>query len=160
MSDLVGIDEAARACSVSRDTIKRRLRLGQFPGAIRGTPVGNRPPPWLIPVNDLTDAGLNPVVAGGVTGLDLEDPLALSGAIAHYEALAAARETHLADLRAEIRRLHDRLAELTAMVGGLLHERHRAGDCTAGDSTDLSNLPTTNGDRNGHQEEGHDQDHG
>lgn len=52
----LGRTEAAEACAVSIDTIKRRLRAGAFPHARQ---VGlDRS--WVIPVRDLVDAGLLP----------------------------------------------------------------------------------------------------
>lgn len=51
--------EAAEACDVSIDTIKRRLKAGAFPHARQ---VGlDRS--WVIPVRDLVDAGLLPASA-------------------------------------------------------------------------------------------------
>lgn len=119
------IDAAARACSVSRDTIKRRLRNNQFPGAVRGEPAGNRPPPWLIPVEDLAAAGLRPAVAdaGSLETTDPEDQSALRAALAHHEAVAGAREHHLTDLRAEVRRLHDRLTEMSSLLAHAIGTR-------------------------------------
>ncbi len=50
----LGRTEAADACDVSIDTIKRRIRAGAFPNAHQ---VGlDRS--WVIPVRDLIDAGL------------------------------------------------------------------------------------------------------
>lgn len=116
MAELLSIDQAARRCSVSRDTIKRRLRAGRFPGAVRGTPVGRRPAPWLIPDEDLVAERL-------LTGRQVElaqppevpddDPDALRTALVHYQVLATARGAHLEDLRAEVRRLHERLDQFT-----------------------------------------------
>ena len=51
--------EAADACNVSVDTIKRRIKAGAFP---RARQVGlDRS--WVIPVSDLVDAGLLPASA-------------------------------------------------------------------------------------------------
>lgn len=119
MGDLLSMDDAARACSVSRDTIKRRLRAKQFPGAVRGDPTGNRPPPWLIPVEDLVAAGLRPVVidpAASSLGPESDDPVALRIALTHHQVLASARESHLIDLRAEVRRLHERMEALLRIL--------------------------------------------
>lgn len=53
--------EAAATCGVSRDTIKRRLRAGQFPGAHRADGSGGSGTgAWLIPWGDLLVAGLGP----------------------------------------------------------------------------------------------------
>src|SRR5699024_7373151 len=51
--------EAAAVCRVSRDTIKRRHRAGQFPNAWRAnTRGGSHQGPWMIPAADLLVAGL------------------------------------------------------------------------------------------------------
>lgn len=117
--DLLTMDEAARATSLSRDTIKRRLRRGEFPGAIRGTPHGNRPPPWLIPVADLLAAGLDVDLPSGLgeTERSGAEPEVLAARLAWAEATLAARDIHIADLRAELRRLHDHLEHLTRPSG-------------------------------------------
>ena len=113
MLDLLTIDEAARATSLSRDTIKRRLRRGEFPGAIRGKPHGDRPPPWLIPVVDLVAAGLNVRTEGAETSEAVKpDAEVLASRLTRAEATLAAREFHIADLRAELRRLHEHVAVL------------------------------------------------
>lgn len=52
--DRVTIQEAVRLTGVSRDTIKRDLEAGRYPGATKG--VGGNDP-WLIPVADLEAAG-------------------------------------------------------------------------------------------------------
>ena len=120
MAELLSIDQAAQRCSVSRDTIKRRLRAGRFPGAVRGTPVGRRPAPWLIPDEDLVAERL---LTGRQIELtrppaDSDDPGALRAALVHYQVLATARGAHLEDLRTEVRRLHERLNQLTAAFLG------------------------------------------
>ena len=134
MSDLLGVEEASRACRVSRDTIWRRLRKGEFEGAVRGPRVGSRPGPWLIPVEDLAAAGLEPwtlrVRVSEQSGdLDLDDPVALRIALAHQEAIAVTREAHLVDLRAELRRLHDLLTRCAWGVATLHDDAPACGDC-------------------------------
>lgn len=124
MAELLTINAAAEACAVSRDTIKRRLRSGHFPNATRGRAQGDRPPPWLIPVVDLVEAGLAPTVDRGPTDRSEDDPVSLRVALAHHEALSIARDAHLADLRTEVRRLHERIAHLSR----LLEERARDPD--------------------------------
>lgn len=52
--DRVTIQEAARLTGVSRDTIKRDLEAGRYPGATKGA-AGNDP--WVIPLADLEAAG-------------------------------------------------------------------------------------------------------
>lgn len=46
--------EAAAACSVHLDTLKRRQRAGQFPNATQTDGI------WTIPYSDLTSVGLQP----------------------------------------------------------------------------------------------------
>jgi hypothetical protein len=53
----LNITEAAAACGLSRDTVRRRIRSGALPGA-RRDPSGSSP--WLIPIRDLLAAGLDP----------------------------------------------------------------------------------------------------
>ena len=83
--------EAADACNVSVDTIKRRIKAGAFP---RARQVGlDRS--WVIPVSDLVDAGLLPASA-------LALPAATQSATAHLaEALAENRGLRVALARAE-----------------------------------------------------------
>lgn len=50
--------EAARACDVSRSTLHRRRKAGEFPNAERDEQAPGRP--WRIPLADLLAAGLNP----------------------------------------------------------------------------------------------------
>lgn len=134
--DLLTMDEAARATSLSRDTIKRRLRRGDFPGAIRGTPHGKRPPPWLIPVVDLIAAGLTVVIPDDSgTGQTASDEV-LAVRLARAEATVAARDVHVADLRAELRRLHDHVERLSGRGA-----QHACGDCSATADSDGSGLP-------------------
>lgn len=92
--------DAARACAVSVDTIKRRQKAGSFPNARQ---VGlDRS--WVIPVRDLVDAGLLPAAA-----------LALPAQLGHVEPPAAratipAATAHMAEALAEIRGLRAELA--------------------------------------------------
>lgn len=116
MPELLTIKAAAEACAVSRDTIKRRLRANQFPNASRAPARSGRSAPWLIPVSDLAEAGLAPAVDVGPSERAGVDPMELRTAVAHHEALAIAREAHLADLRTEVRRLHERVAHLTRLL--------------------------------------------
>jgi hypothetical protein len=50
------ISEAARACSIHRNTVRRHLDSGDFPGAYQQ----ERTHSWYIPVSDLEMAGLRP----------------------------------------------------------------------------------------------------
>ncbi|WP_167736452.1 helix-turn-helix domain-containing protein [Nocardioides sp. 1609] len=90
---MLTITEAAAATSVSRDTIKRRLAEGTFPGATRGAG-GGPGGTWRIPFDDLADAGLTSGPQPGTTTVgDTNTQLAV--ALAENRALRA----HLADLR-------------------------------------------------------------
>lgn len=92
--------DAARACAISVDTIKRRQKAGSFPNARQ---VGlDRS--WVIPVRDLVDAGLLPAAA-----------LALPAQPGHLDAPALRSTTstasaHIAEALAEIRGLRAELA--------------------------------------------------
>lgn len=124
-------NEAATLCGVSRDTIKRRLRSGQFPHAHREDgPTGA----WRIPEEDLRDAGLflGPVgdssaTAAAAFGLGpvpdaasvqqlRELVTALRMELARVEARARAAET-IAEERAEHVSLLAELARLSASGG-------------------------------------------
>jgi Helix-turn-helix domain len=51
----LSISDAARRCGVHRNTVRRYLDAGKFPGAFRE----DERSPWQIPVQDLLEAGLN-----------------------------------------------------------------------------------------------------
>ena len=55
------VRQAAEACRVSIDTIRRRLRAGNIDGAERTGP--NDWDGWLLPVSGLRSAGLEPELA-------------------------------------------------------------------------------------------------
>lgn len=102
----LSIAAAADLAGVSRDTIKRRLGNGAFPGAFRGR--GSGPGgPWCIPVADLELAGLVGDVrdvrdvrdGAEVPSPDLRTQLAVA------QAEATLLRAHIADLR---RLLHAR----------------------------------------------------
>ena len=121
--------EAATLCGVSRDTIKRRLRRGQFPNAHRQDGPTDA---WRIPEQDLRDAGLylggsvrdSAATADGALGLGAvpdaasvqqlrELVTALRLELARVEAQARAAETIAAE-RAEHISLLAELARLSA----------------------------------------------
>lgn len=101
----LGVNEAAQACGVSVDTVRRRLREGHFPSAAR---IDGR---WQIPLEDLRLSDM----------LDLEcfEALTEGTAIAadrskereEYVQLISAYEAHIEDLRTELTRLHHLLSE-------------------------------------------------
>lgn len=88
--------EAAHACGVSRDTIKRRHRLGQFPRAAQ-----DEHGVWQIPAADLIAAGLP---LGVVSTVCPEPPPLItvppaSDELAALRARAEVAEAEVADLR-------------------------------------------------------------
>lgn len=111
--------QAAEACGVARITIRRRLDDGQFPNAYKNQ---DRQPQWLIPVEDLIAAGLQPNAYSNETppvvderGAEerLRDELSQARdqitRLRHERELAVAladeRERALADLRSAMRML-------------------------------------------------------
>ena len=114
----LGRPEAAEACDVSIDTIKRRLKSGAFPHARQ---VGlDRS--WVIPVRDLVDAGLLPASALAVPATPKSPARAAVEQRSHgipptpasaqlAEALAENR-----GLRAELDRAQDEIAFLREIV--------------------------------------------
>ncbi|WP_425475615.1 helix-turn-helix transcriptional regulator [Nocardioides tweenelious] len=92
----VSISDASEIAGVSRDTIKRRLAAGDFPGARRS--IGPGPGgPWRIPIDDIKAAGLlfDREPSYEVVGDDLDLRTQLAVAQAELRALRA----HNADLR-------------------------------------------------------------
>lgn len=133
---------------MSIDTIKRRLREGRFPNATRGIGRGNRSQPWLIPAADLVDAGFAPaetvLVASGVgTASDGDVRLQL----ARLEGLLLARDAHLQELRAEVRRQHELLATSSSALAATARSAvemaagHR-DPCTSGEGPDRHCSPS------------------
>lgn len=108
----LGVEDAARACSVSDETIRRRLRAGRLPGARRdGGAVGA----WRIPLADLIADGLTPVLPSATTGLVPEELAELRAALAEARALAAERDLRIGQLLSQ-------LADLRTIVGLLRGE--------------------------------------
>jgi hypothetical protein len=99
--------EAADACNVSVDTIKRRIKAGAFP---RARQVGlDRS--WVIPVSDLVDAGLLPASALTLPAATKSAPRAAVEPPSHVIAPTPTPTTaHLAEALAENRGLRVALA--------------------------------------------------
>lgn len=99
----VSIDDAVRLCGVSDETIRRRLRADQLPGAFRHGTAGV----WRIPVAALVSAGFE-IEFSGVGNdeqlAELEARLSVADAVAQ-ERLARIEqlERHIDDLRAVLR---------------------------------------------------------
>ena len=97
--------EAADACNVSVDTIKRRIKAGAFP---RARQVGlDRS--WVIPVSDLVDAGLLPASALALPAATQSAARAAVEQSSHVIAPTPAT-AHLAEALAENRGLRVALA--------------------------------------------------
>lgn len=94
-SATVSIQEAARLCGVSDDTINRRLKDGTLAGAYRRP--GDRTRAWAIPVTDLVAAGLL-------------DPSVVDTASSVLAAQSAAAE--ILDLRLRVARLETQVDSL------------------------------------------------
>ncbi|MDP2014657.1 MAG: hypothetical protein Q8L05_10580 [Actinomycetota bacterium] len=111
--------DAAHACAVSVDTIKRRLKAGAFPHARQ---VGlDRS--WAIPVRDLVDAGLLPASALALPATPTAARLAaeprspgLPGGPTSTQLAEALAENR--GLRAELARAQDEIAFLRQLVAG------------------------------------------
>ena len=90
------IAEAAAIACVSRDTIKRRLNSGAFPGAFRG-PGSGPGGPWRIPLEDIEAAGLVTTTSDPASDHPDEQECRVQLAIARTEVRLL--RAHLADLR-------------------------------------------------------------
>ena len=111
------VDDAARVCGVSTDTIRRRLRAGEIPGAHRTSTHANAP--WAIPSSALGAHAPEP---------DTDKP-ALSHPSANARAAAEAAVVELRNLvaaqAAEIDRLHHVLNRVTDLLATALEGRPR-----------------------------------
>lgn len=112
-AETLTVADAAEACAVSQETIRRRLRDGRLPNAVRDPhPYGQ----WKIPVTDLVAAGLRPLRADLGERRDLEhlrDLLAQTEAeLARAQALAQARQEHIDALQANLEDLRAVLVRL------------------------------------------------
>jgi hypothetical protein len=110
----LGRSQAAEACRVSLDTIKRRLKANAFPHA-RQVGLDRQ---WAIPVRDLIDAGLLPASAIAPTTPVPGNPELAAPRIAAVEGGAQLAEA-LAEnrgLRAELARAQDEIAFLRGLI--------------------------------------------
>mgnify|MGYP003352541472 FL=1 len=106
----VGIEQAARMCGVSDETIRRRLRSDRLAGAARVGAAGV----WRIPVTALVADGLAPDLSGDgderrAAVHEMEAQVAAARALAE-ERLARIEqlERHVTDLRTVIELLGGR----------------------------------------------------
>jgi len=135
MRPSLGIKEAAKACRVHEDTIRRAYRRGMFSNATKGA--GGA---VLIPITDLLAAGyqLNAPTPGEVvkeatkaiadtaseTGKALSEMKALSDRVAQLERDNTRLEAQVAELKAEKAQLLDLMGlQLKALNSGEAPER-------------------------------------
>jgi predicted site-specific integrase-resolvase len=111
--------EAARLCRVSLDTIRRRIRAGQIPGALRRgeAPFGE----WALPRSGLEAAGLYVEAAPSryVPTTSAAELTELHAEVARWKERAEAAERLVDELRSEIafnRRVVERLTAPERMV--------------------------------------------
>ena len=97
----LSVNEAAIACSVSSETIRRRLRTGRLRGAFREGPHGA----WRIPVSDLVDDGFRVIVPN------------LAAEVERLERELALEQANSAQLRIEIGHLTRHISDLRSMLG-------------------------------------------
>lgn len=103
----LGVEEAARVCGVSDETIRRRLRAGRFAGAHREGGVASA---WRIPVADLLAEGFRPrFESEGTTSMPPGELEELRRELAVARAIADERAARIAHLEAQ-------LTALTAVV--------------------------------------------
>lgn len=102
----LSLPEAAAACAVSAETIRRRIKSGAIDGAIR-----DKTGAWRLPVAGLVAAGLRPNLSGHSGNIALS-----SAEVARLEALAHERAETIAMLRAELAALRQLVRDL-AMRG-------------------------------------------
>ena len=94
----LSIDEAAVACGVSTETIRRRIRADRLTGAHRVGPAGA----WRIPVAALLADGFRPLLNGRDEGTRDAD-LAVRVAVA--EAISAERLARITALERHVNHL-------------------------------------------------------
>jgi hypothetical protein len=111
MPEFLGVVDAAAWCGVSEDSIRRRLKDGRLPGSERAADGA-----WRIPVEALRAArfGSGPRPRDRVQPPGLPRPTGPVRVEAPSAQIVEAQARHIADLQAEILRLHDLLR---AMVG-------------------------------------------
>ena len=82
MVDSVSIEQAASMCGVSSETVRRRIRARQLPGAKQGGPGGA----WVIPVDALRSSGLLK---------QTERERDLQARVSELESVCAERQSHI-----------------------------------------------------------------
>jgi excisionase family DNA binding protein len=94
----LGVEEAARLCGVSDETIRRRLRANRLPHAARAEGPSS---PWRIPFSDLIADGLEPQGSGDDEAV-ISEVTRLREALEASERLLAERQSRIEDLQAHL----------------------------------------------------------
>lgn len=105
--------QAAIACAVSKDTIERRRKDGTFPDAIQGGPMNA----WLIPVRNLTAAGLLPAERVAET-LQLIESTEVSKATAEARFQIRELTASVRHLEQQLHMAREEIAFLRPLVAG------------------------------------------
>ena len=92
MVESVSIEQAASMCRVSSETVRRRIRARQLPGATTRGPGGA----WLIPVDALRSSGLLK---------QSERERDLQARVSELESVCAERQAHIDFLESTLRSL-------------------------------------------------------
>lgn len=135
--EALSLSDAAKACAISRSTIRRKLDASTFPNAFRLGDDG----PWMVPLSDLVGAGLDPGSARtdqrasegpALFGAkDLETELLEERIRRHAaEELAAERGRALEDLRLVLR-----IIGQSEEADQTYPDQERAGHATNGNGT-------------------------
>jgi hypothetical protein len=121
--------DAARECGVSVETIKRRRMMGQFPNSFQS---GNRGD-WMIPVDDLLAAGLQPGKPSppdaAVPVIDAEEPKLgeLKATVEGLKAQLAEREARVEEAKANAAaQIETMRGQILAIEAGASETKRRA----------------------------------
>jgi Helix-turn-helix domain len=129
----LSISDAARRCGVHRNTVRRYLDAGKFPGAFRE----DARSPWQIPVQDLRQAGLHVRVTSSAEAWALQSRSRAELAIQLEELQRKVRDmTHRAEVAEALLSERDRriegLVRAVAVLGGGRSQRDDSSGDQAG----------------------------
>jgi DNA-binding transcriptional MerR regulator len=126
---LLSISDAARRCGVHRNTVRRYLDAGRFPGAFRE----DERSPWQIPVHDLRDAGFNVRGVAMVEAWELQNRSRADLAIQLEELRGKVQEmTHRAEVAEALLAERDRRIEDLVRALAVLGRRRSPGETSSG----------------------------
>jgi predicted site-specific integrase-resolvase len=125
----LSISDAARRCGVHRNTVRRYLDAGKFPGAFRE----DERSPWQIPVRDLREAGLNVRAASSAEAWAPESWSRADLAIQLEELQRKVREmTHRAEVAEALLSERDRRIEDLVRAVAVLGRSRSPGESSSG----------------------------